>query len=153
MGSICITSNTGQHFRNIARSMELSNKISDYIRDENVNTDVLQNVIEIFITLLSPLAPHFSQELWEKIGKEDFVYNEKWPEIVESEMNGGTKKIPIQVNGKLRGTILVLKDSSKEVLEEMALKEERIIKHLEGKEVVKVIAIPNRIVNIVVREG
>ena len=135
----------------IARSMELSNKISDYIRDENVNIDVLQNVIEIFITLLSPLAPHFSQELWEKIGKEDFVYNEKWPEIVESEMNGGTKKIPIQVNGKLKLCVVVDADASADKILEMVKADEQVKEILEKNDVVKEVYVPGKIFNIVIK--
>ncbi len=135
----------------IARSMELSNKISDYIRDENVNIDVLQNVIEIFITLLSPLAPHFSQELWEKIGKEGFVYNEKWPEIIESEMNGGTKKIPIQVNGKLKLCVVVDADASADKILEMVKADEQVKEILEKNDVVKEVYVPGKIFNIVIK--
>ena len=135
----------------IARSMELSNKISDYIRDENVNIDVLQNVIEIFITLLSPLAPHFSQELWEKIGKEDFVYNEKWPEIIESEMNGGTKKIPVQVNGKLKLCVIVDADASVDKILEIVKADEQVKEILEKNDVVKEVYVPGKIFNIVVK--
>ena len=135
----------------IARSMELSNKISDYIRDENVNTDVLQNVIEIFITLLSPLAPHFSQELWEKIGKEGFIYNEKWPKIIESEMNGGTKKIPVQVNGKLKLCVIVDADSSAEEILEKIKEDEQVKEILEKNDVVKEVYVPGKIFNIVVK--
>ena len=135
----------------IARSMELSNKISDYIRDENVNIDVLQNVIEIFITLLSPLAPHFSQELWEKMGKEGFVYNEKWPEIIESEMNGGTKKIPVQVNGKLKLCVVVDADVSADKILEMVKADEQVKEILEKNDVVKEVYVPGKIFNIVVK--
>ena len=135
----------------IARSMELSNKIGDYIRDENINIDVLQNVIEIFITLLSPLAPHFTQELWEKIGKEGFVYNEKWPEIVESEMNGGTKKIPVQVNGKLKLCVIVNADDSEDVILEKVKDDKQVQDIFEKNEVVKEIYVPGKIFNIVVK--
>ncbi len=136
----------------IARSMELSNKIGDYIRDENINIDVLQNVIEIFITLLSPLAPHFTQELWEKIGKEGFVYNEKWPEIVESEMNGGTKKIPVQVNGKLKLCVIVNADDSEDVILEKVKDDKQVQDIFEKNEVVKEIYVPGKIFNIVVKK-
>lgn len=135
----------------IARSMELSNKISDYIRDENVNIEVLQNVIEIFITLLSPLAPHFTQELWEKIGKEGFVYNEKWPEIIESEMNGGTKKIPVQVNGKLKLCVIVDADASADKVLEAVKADEQVKEILEKNDVVKEVYVPGKIFNIVVK--
>ena len=93
----------------IARSMELSNKIGEYVRQEDkINIKVLENTIETFITLLAPLAPHFAEEQWEKIGKTDFVYNQNWPKINESEMSGGTKEIPVQINGKLKFCIMAL---------------------------------------------
>ena len=102
--------------------------------------------------LLNPFAPHITEELNEKYHLGEEISHSSWPCYDEEKTVAREMEIGVQVNGKLRGTILVLKDSPKEVLEEMALKEERIIKHLEGKEVVKVIAIPNRIVNIVVKE-
>ena len=102
--------------------------------------------------LLNPFAPHITEELNEKYHLGEEFSHSSWPCYDEEKTVAREMEIGVQVNGKLRGTILVLKDSPKEVLEEMALKEERIIKHLEGKEVVKVIAIPNRIVNIVVKE-
>ena len=136
----------------IARSMELSNKINDYIKDENVNVEVLQNVVEIFVTLLSPLAPHFTQELWEKIGKEGFVYNEEWPAVVESEMNGGTKDIPIQVNGKLKLCVTVDAAFSPDEILEKIKSDERVKDIFEKNNVVKEIYVPNKIFNIVVKK-
>lgn len=136
----------------IARSMELSNKINDYIKDENVNIEVLQNVVEIFVTLLSPLAPHFTQELWEKIGKEGFVYNEEWPAVVESEMKGGTKDIPIQVNGKLKLCVTVDAAFSPDEILEKIKADERVKDIFEKNNVVKEIYVPNKIFNIVVKK-
>ena len=135
----------------IARSMELFNKISDYIREEKINVEVLKNVVEIFITLISPLAPHFAEELWQKTGHTDFVYNEKWPEIVESEMNGGTKDIPVQINGKLKLCVTVdAEDSAEEVLKKIKA-DAKVIELLEKNEVVKEIYVPCKIYNIVVK--
>ena len=104
-----------------------------------------------FLKLLNPVVPHMTEELWEMLGNSNTISYEKWPSYDEAKTIEETQEIGVQVNGKLRGTITVEKDASKEALEEEALKDENVIKHIEGKEIVKIIAIPNRIVNIVVR--
>ena len=104
-----------------------------------------------FLKLLNPVAPHITEELWEMLGNDNTIAYEKWPTYIEEKTINNTLEIGVQVNGKLRSTISVEKDSSKEVLEELALNEENVKKHIDGKTIVKVIAVPNRIVNIVVR--
>ena len=74
-----------------------------------------------------------------------------WPRYEEEKTVSQTLKIGVQVNGKLRATIEVVKDTSKDELEKLAISEENVQKHIEGKEIIKIIAIPNRIVNIVVK--
>ena len=104
-----------------------------------------------FLKLMNPVVPHITEELWEMLGNSNTISYEEWPSYDEAKTIEETQEIGVQVNGKLRGTITVEKDASKEALEEEALKDENVIKHIEGKEIVKIIAIPNRIVNIVVR--
>ncbi len=136
----------------IARSMELFNKISEYIRDGKVNIEVLQNVTNIYIILLAPLAPHFAEELWQRKGNADFVYNQQWPIIVESEMNGGTKKVPVQVNGKLKFCITVNADDTSENILKKIKSDSKVIELFEKNEVVKEIYVPKKIFNIVVKK-
>ncbi len=135
----------------IARNMELFNKISEYIREGEINIEVLEKTLEIFITLLAPLAPHFAEEQWEKLGKEGFVYNQKWPEIIESEMNGGTKDIPIQVNGKLKFCVTVDAEASADEILETIKNSTKVIDILNKYEVIKEIYVPSKIYNIVVK--
>ena len=104
-----------------------------------------------FLKMLNPIAPHMTEELWSMLGESNTIAYESWPVYDEAKTINNTLEIGVQVNGKLRATITVKKDSSKEVLEKLALSEENVMKHLEGKEVVKVIAVPNRIVNIVIK--
>ena len=104
-----------------------------------------------FLKLLNPVAPHMTEELWHLLGNDNTISYESWPTYDEAKTIENEVEIGVQVNGKLRGTIKVEKDASKELLEELALQEENVIKHIEDKTVVKVIAIPNRIVNIVVK--
>ena len=136
----------------IARSMELFNKINEYLREENINTDIVCDTIETYIKLLTPLAPHFAEEQWEKLGKKEFAYNEKWPQIVESEMNGGTKKIPVQVNGKLKTCIEVDADLTPEEILKKIKEDQRVIDLLEQNDVIKDIYVPGKIYNIVVKK-
>ena len=135
----------------IARSMELFNKISDYVRENEINAKVACDTIEILITLLAPLAPHFAEEQWEKLGKVGFVYQEKWPTIIESEMNGGTKQIPIQVNGKLKLCVTVEADLNPDEILKQIKNTQQVIEILEKNDVVKEIYVPGKIYNIVVK--
>ena len=136
----------------IARSMELSNKISEYMRSKEINVDVLLNVVKTFVTLLAPLAPHFSEELWEKLGKKDFVYNQKWPEVNESELNGGTKEIPVQVNGKLKCCVTVNAEESEDKILEIIKNSDKVKELLDKHEIVKEIYVPGKIYNLVVKD-
>ena len=135
----------------IARSMELFNKLNEYVREEKVNIEILKNTVETYITLLSPLAPHFAEEEWEKLGKIDFVYNQKWPEIVESEMKGATKEIPIQVNGKLKFCVTVNVDDTADEMLEKIKSDDKFKELLKNNNVVKEIYVPGKLVNIVAK--
>ena len=85
------------------------------------------------------------------LGHNNTITYEPWPTYDEDKTKEDELEIGVQVNGKLRGTILVTKDSSKDLLESLAKEEENVKKHITGKEIVKVIVVPNRIVNIVVK--
>ena len=136
----------------IARSMEVSNKIADYMKKDNINYKTLENVISTFVILLAPLAPHFAEELWERLGKSDFAYNQKWPEVNEEELKGGTKEIPIQVNGKLKFCITVDAEQNADEILEVIKSTEKVKELLEKNNVVKEIYVPGKIFNIVVKK-
>ena len=104
-----------------------------------------------FLKLLNPIVPHITEELWNMLGNNNTIAYENWPEYDESKTIENNIEIGVQVNGKLRATIVVEKDAAKDVLESLALQEENVIKHIEGKNIVKIIIVPNRIVNIVVK--
>ena len=106
---------------------------------------------EGFVKLLNPIAPHITEEMWEKLGHNNTIAYEPWPTFDESKTVDEEKEIGVQVNGKLRATIKVNVNDDEEALKEKALKEENVIKFTEGKEIVKVIAIKGKIVNIVVK--
>ena len=104
-----------------------------------------------FLKLLNPIVPHITEELWNILGNNNTIANESWPEYDEEKTIENNIEIGVQVNGKLRATINVEKDADKNVLEDLALKEENVINHTNGKDIVKIIVVPNRIVNIVVK--
>ena len=106
---------------------------------------------EGFVKVLSPLCPHLGEELWEMLGHDNTIAYEAWPTYDEEKTKESTIEIAVQVNGKVRDTIKVHKDISKEELEEKAFASEIIKKWTEDKEIVKVITIPGRIVNIVIK--
>ena len=104
-----------------------------------------------FVKILSPLCPHLAEELWEILGNSNTVTYEKWPTYDEDKTKEDSVEIAIQVNGKVRDTITVSKEISKEDLEKEAMNSDIIKKWLEGKEIIKIIVVPGRIVNIVIK--
>ena len=105
----------------------------------------------IFIKLLCPFAPHLCEEIWETIGGEGLLSLSQWPEYEESKTVEDSIEIGVQVNGKVRGTIVIPNGCAKEEALELAKKDERVASFLEGKTLVKEIYVPNKIVNFVVK--
>ena len=105
---------------------------------------------KVLLDLLNPIAPHITEELNESLGYTP-ICDRVWPSYDEDKTIDNEIDIAVQVNGKVRDTIRIKKDSSKEELEELAMNSEVIKKWLEGKEIIKVISVPNRIVNIVIK--
>ena len=107
---------------------------------------------EGFIKLLNPICPHITEEIWNAVlGHKETISYEKWPEYDEAKLVETTFDIAVQVNGKLRGTITINVDDPEDVIKEKALANENVKRHTEGKEIVKVIVIKNKIVNVVVK--
>jgi len=106
---------------------------------------------ENFIKLLNPIAPFMTEEIWEKLGHNTTIAYEAWPLYDEEKAQNKEIVIGVQVNGKIRSEITVSYDEEKEVVLEKALQEEKVKKYLEGKEILKTIVVPNKIVNIVVK--
>lgn len=105
--------------------------------------------IEGFVQLLAPIAPHIAEELWEILGNEGGISYVPWPTFDEAALVESEVEIVCQINGKVRAKLMVPVDSGKEALEELALANEQIKEHIAGKTVRKVIAVPNKLVNIV----
>ncbi|KQL48925.1 leucyl-tRNA synthetase [Brevibacillus choshinensis] len=120
--------------------------------NEGYKADVLpKKYMEDFVKMLSPIAPHIAEELWEKLGHSETIAYEAWPTYDESKLVEDEVEIVLQVNGKNREKLLIASDSTKEQMEEMALANEMIKELIEGKTIVKMIAVPGKLVNIVIR--
>ena len=108
-------------------------------------------VLEDLLKMLVPFAPHISSELWQQLGNDDFIEKSGWPKWNEELLKADEIQIIVQVNGKLRGKIKVSPSASEDQILDLAKSEENVIKHLAGKQVVKEIFVPNKIVNLVVK--
>lgn len=112
---------------------------------------VTKGEYRILIMLLNPTAPHITEELWEKYGNTPLLALTKWPDYDKSKTIDDEIEIVVQINGKIKDKITVAKDISKEELENSARQAERVKESLSGKEVIKVICVPGKLVNIVVK--
>lgn len=147
------------HFNTaIAAVMELLNDMTTYkqkvIDTGNAGSEskkVWKEILEKTILMVSPFAPHVSDELWENIGNSSFTFLKDWPLYIEEFTKEDKVNFVIQVNGKLRDTISVNIDSPKEELEKLGLSSEKAMKFIDGKEIVKIIVVPNKLINIVVK--
>ncbi len=111
-----------------------------------------KTVLETFLLLLHPFAPHIAEELWQRLGHSKTIAYESWPSFDEKYLKEDTKEIVIQINGKVRAhmTVPIEEATNREVLEQKALNLEDVQKRIAGKTVRKVIVVPNSLVNIVV---
>ena len=128
----------------IAALMSLINEIYD-------RKTLTRGELAAFITLLNPFAPHLTEEIWEKIGGKGLLSLAKWPEYDETKTVDSTLSIAVQVNGKLRGTVTIAADAAKDDVIAAAKADEKIASFVSGKEIVKEIYVPGKLVNIVVK--
>ncbi len=101
--------------------------------------------------MLSPIAPHIAEELWQLLGHDGTITYEQWPTFDAAQLVEDTVQMVVQVNGKVRAHLKIARDAAKDKVEEAAKKDENIQRYTEGKTIRKVIVIPNKIVNIVVK--
>lgn len=147
------------HFNtSIAATMELINETQDYktnVLDAGKGTSesrkIFAQVIENILVMLSPFTPHICDELWHEVGHEGCLYTQEWPTYDPKLTVTSEVTMAIQVNGKVRGTVEVERGTDKAIVEKLALEVENVKKHMEGKQLVKLIVVPDKIVNIVVK--
>lgn len=134
----------------ISSIMELVNALYKYKQGE-VNVPLMNDAIEKLILILNPFVPHITEELWNDLGHEDRVYQQKWPEFDPAALELETVEIIVQVNGKLKDKMAFGKNAEKSAIEETALASERVQDAIAGKSVVKTIVVPNKLINFVVK--
>ncbi|ADE13721.1 leucyl-tRNA synthetase [Nitrosococcus halophilus Nc 4] len=135
----------------IAAVMELMNALAKLDDDTPQGQAVRQETLETVVLLLSPITPHICHRLWRELGHEGAVIDASWPEADPAALVKETVDLVVQVNGKRRGQITVAAEASREVIEAQAQSEPNVQRFIEGKTVRKVILVPHRLVNLVVR--
>ena len=134
----------------ISTIMELVNEMYRY-KEGTVNPGLFGAAIKDLIIMLAPFVPHVTEEMWEHLGYEGSVHDQKWPEYDEKALVKDTVEIVVQVNGKIKEKLDIAGGLSREEMEKTAMENEKVKGLIEGKNVVKVIAVPGKLINIVVK--
>ena len=158
---------TGPTKDNLKSLHKLIKKVSEDIEEFSYNTSIpafmvattelgqqkchSRKVLEQLVALLAPFAPYICEELWQRLGHTESVVNAPWPEFDESYLKEDTITMSVSFNGKTRFTIDVAAEAPKEEVEKLALENENTARYLDGKQIVKIIVVPGRIVNIVIK--
>ena len=138
------------HFNtSIAAFMELINEL--YAQEANLSGPVVKDVLERIILLLAPFAPYICEEMWAEIGREGPVLKQAWPTFDPELAKEDGAEVILQVNGKVRSRLTVPFGTAKEELEKLAMANEKVQSFIAGKPVVKVIVVPDKLVNVVVK--
>lgn len=147
------------HFNTaIAAIMELLNELTTFkqnvldINEKSSESDkIFKESMESIILMISPFSPHVSEELWREMGEEGYIFNASWPKFIEKLTISNEVTIAVQVNGKLRGTLVSKLDSTEDEVFGEAIKISNVSQFIEGKEIVKKILVKNKLLNIVVK--
>ncbi|MEE8161517.1 MAG: leucine--tRNA ligase, partial [Acidobacteriota bacterium] len=134
----------------VAAIMELLNSVYDYVEREEPDPLLLREVFENLALLLSPFAPHFSEEMWEILGHKDSLTVTPWPDFDMELAREEEIEIVVQVNGKVRSRFLASSQISEEDMKARALEDEKAREYMAGKTVFKVVVVPQKLVNIVI---
>lgn len=148
-----VTEDIGDRFNfntAISSVMELVNAMYKY-KDGTVNPALFRRCIEMLITILAPFTPHICEELWQCMGKDGSVHRVSWPVYDEEALVQDSVQIAVQVNGKVKDKIDIPADADQQAMKAAALETDRIRTLIEGKQVIKVIAVPGKLVNLVVK--
>lgn len=138
----------------IASMMELINTlyaVKDELQKSPHGPTLLSSALSSVLVILSPIAPHICEELWATMGHSQSLVHELWPVYDPEALKTNEITVVIQVNGKLRSHISVAADASSETVQDLALRDKNIVRYIEGKNIVKVIVVPGKLVNVVVK--
>jgi len=141
------------HFNTVISAvMELVNAMQaiDESDSDGAGKRTMRFALETTVLLLSPIVPHFCEELWEALGHSDSILLSRWPRFDEAATVKEEVEVVVQVNGKLRSRFSAALDTDEDTLKQMAMDDERIIRFIDGKPIKKVITVKNKLVNIVI---
>src|SRR5579863_4963797 len=134
--------------------MELTNEIVDLesaFEAGNIRQEVFKAAVEHLVVMLSLFAPHISDELWEALGHSEPLLRVPWPKFAPELAKEEELEIPVQINGKLRSRIRVAAGTTEAEIRARALADEKVVQRLNGRQVVKVIVVPQKLVSIVAK--
>ncbi|MFZ2725781.1 MAG: leucine--tRNA ligase [Methylococcaceae bacterium] len=134
----------------IAANMELINSLSKFSDNSSNAQAIRHEVLEAIVIMLSPIVPHICSQLWRELGHENELINQPWLVIDESALIQDELELVVQINGKLRGKVIVPASATKEEIEAIALNDETVLRFIDGQTIKKLIVVPKKLVNIVV---
>lgn len=134
----------------ISSIMELVNEMYKY-KEEMSDPELFRGAVEKLVVMLAPFTPHVCEEMWQYIGKDGSVHDQTWPSYDEGAMVKDTVEIVLQINGKVKDKIEIASGADKKEMESAAMGSEKIKELTDGRDVIKVIAVPGKLVNIVVK--
>jgi len=138
------------HFNTcIASIMELVNVL--YAEEEKIGSAVLNEVLEKLALMLAPFAPYLSQEIWDELGRDGPVFRQPWPVFDPELAKAEEAEIVVQVNGKLRSRVYAPFGTPKDELDKLALADAKVQPVIAGKQIVRIVTVPDKLVNIVVK--
>ncbi|TGE32505.1 leucine--tRNA ligase [Desulfosporosinus sp. Sb-LF] len=135
----------------ISTIMEWVNALYLYKEQPTADAAVGREAVEAILLLLAPIAPHITEELWRELGHSESIHKQPWPEVDEAALVQDEVTVVLQVNGKVRDRIQVSAEISAAELEKMVLSQPKVSEWIQGKSIVKVITVPGKLVNIVVK--
>ena len=131
--------------------MELVNELYRYKELDERNDAFMKKAIDTLVIILSPFTPHVCEEMWQILGYDKSLSAVSWPAYDDKALVRDTVEIVVQINGKVKEKLNVANSLSKEELESVALSDDKVKALIDGKTIVKVIAVPGRLVNIVIK--
>ncbi len=137
----------------IAANMELLNAMARFENKTLEDQVLIKECLGAMLRMLAPIVPHITHALWKELGFEGIVLDQPWPEVDREALRCATERIVVQVNGKVRAQLEVPEDISEDEVQNVAQKNAKVQVHLEGKTVVRMIWVPHKLVNLVVRDA
>ena len=135
----------------VARLMELLNALTKYDGlDCTKNYNVFKGAFKTFIQLLAPCAPHFAEEIWEKLGNKNSIFHTKFPQCDEKALVLDEVEVAVQINSKMRTKMIIPSDATQDEIKQIVLSDEKLATELNDKEIKKFIVVPKRLINIIV---